>query len=268
MDKDYCVYIHKNKSNGKRYCGITSQKPEYRWREGKGYLHNTHFQNAISKYGWDGFEHFVIQDGLSREEANDIEKEYITKFNLTDPDYGYNHTNGGDGIEGYVHTDEAKQKISKSHLGHTCTDETKSKISRKNKGIHNGMYGAIPWNKGLAMPIETRHKISANRKGKTIGESHPMFGKKHAEESRRKMSESHKGRTVWNKGLKTGILPSNARSVGMYTDDGTLIKEYPSAASAARDVGGYPTNISACCKGRVAHASGYVWRYMNEEVRI
>lgn len=37
-----------------------------------------------------------------------------------------------------------------------------------------------------------------------VGEKHPMFGKHQSEESKRKNSESHKGKTPWNKGIKTG----------------------------------------------------------------
>ena len=266
MDNKYCVYIHRNKSNGKQYCGITSQKPEYRWRKGGGYIHNTHFQNAISKYGWDGFEHHIIHSGLSRDEANCLEKEYISKFNLTNPEFGYNHTNGGDGTEGYSHTDETKRKMSQSRKGHICTEDTKQKISDKNSGAGNGMYGATPWNKGLSMSEETKQKVSANRKGKTAGGSHPMYGKRHTPESIKKMSASHKGCKAWNKGIKTGIKPSNSKCVGMYTDDGALLREYPSVTDAARDVGNHSGNISACCKGKVKHASGYVWKYIDKDV--
>ena len=31
------IYEHKNKIDGKCYIGVTKQKPEIRWRNGKGY---------------------------------------------------------------------------------------------------------------------------------------------------------------------------------------------------------------------------------------
>lgn len=264
--KTYCVYVHRNTVNGKQYCGITSQKPEYRWRDGDGYTHNTHFQRAVQKYGWDAFEHIILRDGLSHQEANAIEQEYILEHCLTDQRFGYNQTLGGDGTVGYTHTEETRRKMSESRTGHGCSPETCLKISEKNSGERNGMYGATPWNKGVPMPDETRAKVSKNRRGKTVGESHPMYGKKHTEESIKKMSESHKGVAPWNKGIKMNIRPKNARRVGMFNDDGVLLKEFDSMTNAAADVGGCRRNISACCHGRVKHASGYVWKYLDKEV--
>ena len=265
MDKSYCVYIHRNTINGKQYCGITSQKPESRWRNGDGYTHNAHFQNAIQKYGWDSFEHIILFDGLTNEEANELERQYIQKHNLMDQEFGYNQTIGGDGTVGYSHTDETRRKMSQSRMGHECSEETRLKISNQNSGEKNGMYGATPWNKGKARSEETKEKISESRKGITAGKSHPMYGKKHSEETIQKMSKSHMGRTAWNKGLKTGVRPANARKVAMFDDNGILIKTFNSVREGAMEVGGYGGNISACCKGKVKHASGYIWKYLDEE---
>lgn len=38
MKREYCVYVHTNEINGKKYVGMTSQVPERRWRtDGSGY---------------------------------------------------------------------------------------------------------------------------------------------------------------------------------------------------------------------------------------
>ena len=56
-EKKYCVYVHTNKANGKKYIGITCRNPEVRWRNGAGYKRHPKFYAAIQKYGWDGFTH-------------------------------------------------------------------------------------------------------------------------------------------------------------------------------------------------------------------
>ena len=66
VERIYTVYRHTNKMNGKRYIGITKQKPERRWQNGYGYV-GTYFGNAISKYGWDAFEHEILFEGFTKE---------------------------------------------------------------------------------------------------------------------------------------------------------------------------------------------------------
>ena len=56
----YCVYRHTSPS-GKVYIGQTCLKPEYRWRNGKGYKTQILFYRAIKKYGWDNISHQIIQ---------------------------------------------------------------------------------------------------------------------------------------------------------------------------------------------------------------
>lgn len=105
--KQYCVYIHKNKINQKAYVGITCQKPEYRWGStGNGYKECPHFWKAISKYGWDNFSHEILITGLSYEDACKMEIELISEQKQTDPNYGYNLSRGGDGLD----SEQMKQK--------------------------------------------------------------------------------------------------------------------------------------------------------------
>lgn len=112
--RKYCVYIHTNKLNGKKYIGITGQKPEVRWKNGKAYHDNVYFCSAIQKYGWDGFEHKILFDNLTKEEAENKEVELIKEMKTTDREYGYNIQNGGSSIGRF--SEETKEKIRQATL--------------------------------------------------------------------------------------------------------------------------------------------------------
>lgn len=112
MNKKCCVYIHINKFNNKKYIGITEQKPEDRWKKGTGYKPTSHFRNAIDKYGWDSFEHIILFDNLSREEAALKERELIAQYKTTNREYGYNNSDGGELGFHYTHSEESKKKMS------------------------------------------------------------------------------------------------------------------------------------------------------------
>lgn len=108
----YTVYMHKNKINNKIYIGQTSLfPPEKRWKNGQGY--NTQmFFKAILKYGWDNFDHIILETNLTQDEANEREKYYIKLYNTTNSNYGYNCTNGGSNFS--TLSKETKEKIKES----------------------------------------------------------------------------------------------------------------------------------------------------------
>ena len=91
----YSVYKHQC-PNGKVYIGITSLEPEQRWNKGRGYSRNYHFFNAILKYGWDNIEHTILYSGLAQSDAQCIEAQLIAQYHSDSPQYGYNHTVGGE----------------------------------------------------------------------------------------------------------------------------------------------------------------------------
>lgn len=104
----WTVYIHISPSN-KCYVGITSKKPKDRWgKNGNGYKYNTHFYRAIEKYGWDNFQHEIIAEHLTKDEACCLEKSIIKSLSLNNPLYGYNKTLGGEG-RSYEHKDLSGQ---------------------------------------------------------------------------------------------------------------------------------------------------------------
>ena len=81
-ENNWCVYKHTTPS-GKVYIGITSQKIELRWRNGKGYKTQV-FNHAIEKYGWDNIIHEVLFENLSHKDACAKEKELIEKYKSND----------------------------------------------------------------------------------------------------------------------------------------------------------------------------------------
>ena len=93
---NYLVYMHENNINGKRYFGLTNKLPHTRWRKGGWYHHNPHLMASIKKYGWDNFSHYVLAYGLSKEDAMQMEKSLIARWNTRDNRFGYNHSSGGE----------------------------------------------------------------------------------------------------------------------------------------------------------------------------
>lgn len=71
-----CVYKH-TFPNGAVYIGKTNMTPEDRWLNGWGYKNCPLMFNAILKFGWDNVKHEIIADGLTDEEALEMESAQI-----------------------------------------------------------------------------------------------------------------------------------------------------------------------------------------------
>lgn len=102
-DKKWCVYIHTNNINGKKYVGMTCNIDTRFGKDGAGYLHKKkngefvqpYFARAILKYGWENFSHEIIKENLTLEEANELEEKMILKYDTQNINKGYNIRNGG-----------------------------------------------------------------------------------------------------------------------------------------------------------------------------
>lgn len=92
---NYIIYLHKNKITKKVYIGQTKDTIERRARGGSGYQGCSHFYKAIQEYGWENFEHFILEEGLTSAQADEREKYWIAVFDSTNPKKGYNIKTGG-----------------------------------------------------------------------------------------------------------------------------------------------------------------------------
>lgn len=94
---NYKIYMHRNLINNKVYIGQTRDDLKRRFKSGYGYRSSPHFYASIQKYGWNNFEHTILEENLTADQANERERFWIQVFRSTEEEYGYNLTSGGRG---------------------------------------------------------------------------------------------------------------------------------------------------------------------------
>ncbi len=114
MSKKHLVYLHRNKINGKCYVGETSQKPTARWgSQGQNYRQQECFYNAIQKYGWDNFEHIILEENIPTELISEREAYWAGYYHAIAPE-GYTLKTGiGDQIITSEEFSKMRSRISK-----------------------------------------------------------------------------------------------------------------------------------------------------------
>ena len=125
-EKKYCVYMHIFPNN-KKYIGITSSKPKYRWRNGERYSRHPKMYSAILKYGWQNVQHLVLFNNLTKAEAEQKEIELINYYKSNNIKFGYNEDGGG-----ITHRKLSKEHIEK--MRHSMSEENKIKLSKRMLG--------------------------------------------------------------------------------------------------------------------------------------
>ena len=266
--KSYIVYKHTTPSN-KIYIGITGTSTNQRWNNGKGYAKHPYFYNAIKKYGWDNITHEILFDNLTKEDACIKEKELIKFYNSNNPKYGYNMTSGGEMCTwnelarnnlsksklGHITSEQTKLKISNSEKGKIVSEESKQKmsVSQRNKVTSQGTIDNLrlmAQNRiGTHRDELTKLKISNSLKGHPSttpkGKNHPNYGKHLSDDTRRKISQSHKNNIT----DKTRQIVSESISKKVHCIETDEI--FPSISSAAKHY-----KISASQLGAVCNKTG------------
>lgn len=132
----------------------------------------------------------IIKDGLSEQQAYDIEKELIIKYGRRDIDNGGILTNICEdnrppNVLGIIRTEEFKRNLSESRkgagnpmFGRKMPENLKLSISERTKGTKNPFYGKTH---------------SCKQKEKWKGIARGMVGRKHTIETKKRMSEAQYG---------------------------------------------------------------------------
>lgn len=127
----------------------------------------------------------ILEHNLTELGAFAIERRMIKWWGRKDTGSGVllNRTDGGEGHSGKIHSEQTRLKMSQARKGKKFTNEHKAKISAAS-------IGKPGTNTGKKFTEEHKAKISSSNLGKIF-----------SIESRKKMSQSMKGRIPWNKGI-------------------------------------------------------------------
>ena len=244
-NRTWCVYMHVNKVNGKKYIGQTSQTPpEKRWNNGWGYVRCVKFWRAIQKYGWDNFEHIIVQDGLTLYEANCLEEKLIAEYNTLSDDFGYNLQSGG--------------------LNKLQSEETKNKVSEHHADFNSGKHPraravyCIELNKIFECMRDAQRELNINVKDisgccrerrNTAGGYHWIYADK--------IDETYIEKVLMRKRRAqiTNVKRVRCKETGEIFD---------SMTQAARQKGVDLSSISACCRGKLTHTKGLHWELVED----
>lgn len=263
------AYKITNTGNGKVYIGATSnlrdriQHHDWDLRHGR---HSNKEMQADYDENPDAFR-FDVLELCDPGTLAELERKYISEYDSMNPAHGYNResggnkdktisdetkkiwsehrSNGGAGMFGKHHTEEAKRKISEKHKGRRLSEESIRKMAETKRG--------------KKMSLEARMKMSASRKGRKLSPEHiaamvaARKGFKHSEESKKKMSLARLGKYMGEENkYHTDVI---------CIETGEL---FHGVNEAGRKKGVSATHISAACKGKRNVAGGLHWRYADE----
>ena len=228
------VYRITNKENNKHYYGVRSSKIEPKLDLGIKYFSSSRDKEFMNeqKINKDKFKYKVIKIFETREEAINLEIKLHNKFDVSKNSNFYNKSKqliSSFDTSGAVpwnknkicenlrkpKSESMRKKLSQTLTGKKHSAERVKINSESKKGfkhINNGEKGIMVkvevldeylsngWNLGR-MPFSEEHKENIRISQQKLANTSKKIGHKHTEESRKKISESTKGRIPWNKGL-------------------------------------------------------------------
>ena len=260
------IYKITNLKNGKIYIGQSIDVLErfiQHKSDLKGNRHvNKHLQSAYNLYGLKNFS-FEILEECSKKELDKKEKYWIDYYGGVNSKTNYNQKDGG-------------------HEQACLSEESIFLMKIKKKGKRNSpriefKRGMVPWNKGKkgynVISKYSKKVYQYDLEGNFIKE-YPSVSIASKENNVSKslisllcIKNAVSLNSQWSyekksKFPKAKLKLGNKKPVYQYDLEGNFIKEYPSAASAAREIGAKASSIEACCiEYKRISCKGYQWKH-------
>jgi group I intron endonuclease len=202
------IYMIRNLLNGKVYIGNTGYTPKARFKQHciaarKGSKCSLH--RAMRKYGIESFEVLELHLCFTTEELDKMEIVAIASYKSNSREFGYNMTEGGDGITNP--SEERRRQQSEfmkkrgiypgmleaaiaANTGKVCSEETRRKISEANRGIPRPHSEA--WRKAVSETLKRKGHMPSRE---TIERARlSRLGSRASEATRQKQSDARRGK--------------------------------------------------------------------------
>ena len=288
MENHYTVYKLTD-PDGKVYIGVTGKTVEERWNKGRGYSRGTPIREAIRKYGWESFQHEILCEKLTRDGAEKLEKAFITYYDSSDPEKGYNRFLGGLGKG--AHMSEVTKKLSREAKNrlYDAHPEIKEKIRQTVKNafatdpsyrerVSKGVLSAYENNPAIRSKLREktkqlwsdpsfREKCSAGRREvcemnfDLAHHTRAVHRQYYASHPERREEISRQMRVYLSDPANRAFLDADPRGKPVVCVETGVV--YPSQLAAEKATGF--TGIHKVCRGRQYTAGGYHWRYATEK---
>ena len=253
LDNNTCFYI--GKGRGKRANCKTR---------------NEHHDRIVKKYG---MRVNVVSDGLSEAEAFKIEEQLISYYvfvlgygidiigynnNKNEPGHLTNHTFGGDGSKGMVHSKEWCVQHSVDMIGKNNPmygvnfwdsysekkkQEILHKISNASKGKNNPMYGISPKERMDEKTYNIWYKKNRQRLKNQCGKNNPNYGNKTLHD---KVKDNPELRIKYYS--RPGAQNGRARGIKLFDSNYVYLKEFKTIGDGCqwlKDVYGFTAKIDS-----------------------
>lgn len=257
-----CVYLARNKDNGKVYVGKTVKTLRERRNihhfhaaKGENGQKYFYFQKAIAKHGREQFEWIILFKSGDDKELCLWEEYFIEQYNSCDPSKGYNLSYGGESGSPSEETREKLRETAKE-VG------TRPEVKKARSEIRNRMLSTEEGRRKHAEAIRAAcRKPEWQEKHKKVLEY--VRSPEIREKINRKLRELSKNPEWIENNKKVLEIAHDAAVKPIVCLDNDII--YHGTLDAHRRLGVVASRVTQVCKGKTKTSMGFKFRYATPE---